>query len=141
MLETRLVLVDDDDDHREGTIFQLEELGFKNFSEFKDGQTAYNYCVKVGRTPEAVQLVISDFRMPKMSGLELLRKVRNNAFMKETPFILITAFAEREAMEDAIKAGVNDVLVKPYTVDALRLKLQSVLAKAALVAKTPDSYP
>lgn len=100
----------------------LKQLGFDNVDEATDGSSALQ---KLREKP--YQLVISDWNMEPMTGLQLLKEVRSDQKLKETPFIMITAESKTENVIEAKKAGVSNYIVKPFNADTLKSKLSSVL--------------
>ena len=103
----------------------LGSLGFKNVEEASDGSAA----LQTLRSGAAFGLVISDWNMEPMTGLQLLREVRADAKLKGTPFIMITAESKTENVIAAKAAGVSNYIVKPFTADTLRSKMVSVLGE------------
>lgn len=99
----------------------LGQLGFKNIIEADDGTTAWEILQK-----EPVDLIISDWNMPKMSGLELLKKVRGDDKLKDTPFLMVTAEAQKEYIIEAAKYRVSQYIVKPFTPETLKEKLEKI---------------
>ena len=100
----------------------LKQLGFENIDEAMDGGEAYKRMKE-----KRYDLVISDWNMEPVSGFELLKQVRADEHLKETPFILITAESKTENVIAAKQAGVNNYIVKPFNADTLKTKLVSVL--------------
>ena len=102
----------------------LNQLGFKNIEEAKDGRQALEKLNggKFG-------LVISDWNMEPMTGFELLQQVRASDKLKATPFIMVTAESKTENVIAAKKAGVNNYIVKPFNAETLKGKLKSVLGE------------
>ena len=100
----------------------LKQLGFENVDEAMDGSTA---LVKLRE--KNYGLVISDWNMEPMTGLQLLKEVRADARLKAMPFLMITAESKTENVIEAKKAGVNNYIVKPFNADTLKSKLQAVL--------------
>ena len=100
----------------------LNQLNFTNVQEAADGKTALQ---KLRSNP--VELVISDWNMEPMTGLQLLREVRADANLKDTPFIMITAESKTENVVAAKEAGVSNYIVKPFNAETLKTKLVSVL--------------
>jgi YesN/AraC family two-component response regulator len=88
---------------------------------------AYNRCIKRVSEKNGYDLIISDFRMPKMSGLELLRKVRQNSILEETKFILISGFGEEHIIKEAIGLKVTDFIAKPFRQEILLDKVKVAL--------------
>ena len=104
----------------------LTELGYTNVSEADDGKTALP-VLKSG----VVDFLITDWNMPGMPGLELLKEVRNDPATKKLPVLLVTAEARREQIVEAAQAGVNGYVVKPFTAQALKEKIDKILASQA----------
>ncbi|OGQ85539.1 MAG: histidine kinase [Deltaproteobacteria bacterium RIFOXYD12_FULL_56_24] len=99
----------------------LTQLGFKNIIEADDGTTALNVLKS-----EKISLIISDWNMPKMTGLDLLKAVRADAGMAATPFIMVTAEAQQDNIILAVKAKVSQYIVKPFTAETLSEKLNKI---------------
>ena len=99
----------------------LGQLDFKNVDDATDGNTALE---KLRRGDYG--LVISDWNMEPMTGLQLLREVRADAKLKEIPFIMVTAESKTENVVEAKKAGVSNYIVKPFNAETLKNKLTAV---------------
>ncbi len=106
----------------------LRQLEINNVDEANDGDTAYHLMQK--NPPD---LVISDWNMVPVTGLDLLRKVRADAKLKHIPFIMVTAESKTENVVAAKQAGVSNYIVKPFNADTLRAKIVSVFPAAATV--------
>ncbi len=100
----------------------LKQLGFNNVDEAMDGSAALQKM-----RDKDYGLVISDWNMEPMSGLQLLKEVRADTRMKETPFIMITAESKSENVVAAKQAGVSNYIVKPFNAATLKTKLTAVL--------------
>mgnify|MGYP002641341349 FL=1 len=100
----------------------LSELGFTNIEEASDGQEAFDKL-----KANDISLVISDWNMEPMTGIELLRQVRADEKLKTMPFIMVTAEAKAENVVVAKKAGVNNYIIKPFTAATLKSKLSAVI--------------
>lgn len=100
----------------------LKQLGFKNLVEADDGTTAWDILEE-----QSISLIISDWNMPKMTGLELLKKVRASDMHKKTPFLMVTAEAQKQNVIEAVQAGVSNYVVKPFTAEAISDKLKKIL--------------
>lgn len=100
----------------------LKQLGFNNVEEATDGSAALQKL-----RDKDFGLVISDWNMEPMSGLQLLKEVRSDIKLKETPFIMITAESKSENVVAAKEAGVSNYIVKPFNAATLKGKLSSVL--------------
>ena len=117
----KILIVDDFSTMRKIIRNILTQLGFKNILEADDGTTALVILKK-----EKVDLIISDWNMPKMSGIELLKAVRSDENLKDIPFIMITAEAQKDNILEAIKYKVNQYIVKPFTPEILKEKLEKI---------------
>jgi two-component system, chemotaxis family, chemotaxis protein CheY len=102
----------------------LKQLGFTNVEEASDGTAA----LEVLRRTE-IKLVISDWNMEPMTGLQLLKEVRADAKLKALPFIMITAESKTENVIAAKQAGVNNYIVKPFNAATLKTKMSSVIGQ------------
>ncbi|ACN16794.1 CheY [Desulforapulum autotrophicum HRM2] len=100
----------------------LKQIGFKNILEADDGTTALEVLDR-----QSVDLIISDWNMPKMTGLELLKSVRASDRYKKTPFLMVTAEAQKQNVIEAVQAGVSNYVVKPFTAEAISEKLTKIL--------------
>jgi two-component system chemotaxis response regulator CheY len=100
----------------------LNQLGFKNVSEAEDGAAALG---KLRAKPAG--LVISDWNMEPMTGLQLLKEVRADGKLNTVPFIMVTAESKTENVVAAKQAGVNNYIVKPFNAETLKQKMQSVI--------------
>jgi two-component system chemotaxis response regulator CheY len=109
----------------------LTELHFKNIHEASDGNEAWQIINK----EKPFDLIICDWNMPKLTGLELLKKIRSTPEVAETPFILLTAESDMAQVKIAIEAGVDDYVLKPFTADILKNRLeithQKILSRKA----------
>jgi len=99
----------------------LTQLGFKHIVEADDGTSALKVLEQ-----EQIDLIISDWNMPKMTGLELLKKVRSEAAWSTIPFVMVTAEAQQDNIILAVKAKVSQYIVKPFTADTLGEKIDKV---------------
>jgi len=100
----------------------LKQIGFNNVDEATDGKAALEKMQQ-----RKYGLVISDWNMEPMTGLELLKEVRADESLRPTPFIMITAESKTENVVAAKQAGVNNYIVKPFNAATLKTKLTSVL--------------
>ncbi|MBB4287033.1 response regulator [Roseospira goensis] len=101
----------------------LRQLGFNNIDEAMDGSQALQQL----RSGNEYGLIISDWNMEPMTGLQLLREVRADAKLKGTPFIMVTAESKSENVIAAKEAGVSNYIVKPFNAETLKSKMASVL--------------
>jgi CheY-like chemotaxis protein len=121
--ELTYLVVDDLELMRAVTVNQLRSLGCERIKVASNGSTALK-TLRNGK----IDVVLCDWNMPVMSGLDLLKTVRADSVLAATPFLMITAEAERGRIEEVIHAGVSGLLVKPYNAGSLRTRLEKVLA-------------
>lgn len=122
-LNMKILIVDDFSTMRRIVRNLLKQLSFNNVDEAEDGDVALEK-LKDG----SYDFVITDWNMPNMTGLELLKAVRADEQLKDLPVLLITAEAEKENVVLAAEAGVNDYIVKPFTGDVLQQKINRIFA-------------
>ncbi len=99
----------------------LKQLGFTDIIEAEDGNLALEELKK-----EKVGLIVSDWNMPNMTGLDLLKVVRSDDSLKTIPFIMVTAEGQKDNVVEAVKSGVSNYIVKPFTPETFNEKLQKV---------------
>ncbi len=117
----RVLVVDDFSTMRRIVKNTLRQIGFTQIEEAEDGQKAFDRLMS-----EKFDFVVSDWNMPNMTGIDLLRKVRAEASLKHLPFLMVTAEAKQENVVEAIKAGVSNYIVKPFTVATLQEKISKI---------------
>jgi two-component system chemotaxis response regulator CheY len=121
----RILIVDDFANMRHVMRKTLLSLGFSNIFEAAGGEDAM--CkIEAG---EHFDFIISDWNMPHVSGLDLLKYVRAGEKIQKIPFLMITAEAKRDNIIDAAKAGVSQYIVKPFTTESLQEKIETIFAK------------
>lgn len=128
---TKILVVDDMKTMRLVMKKALTANGFTDITEADDGETAWPIIQQAANSGQPFQLILSDWNMPKMKGLELLKLVRNDEKMRAVPFILVTAESEGEQVKTAITSGVSQYVVKPFTAEIIMEKLKSVFARKA----------
>ena len=99
----------------------LKNIGFTNIREADSGKAVLRALKK-----EKYDLILCDWNMPDMTGVEVLKKIRSDDELKEIPFIMVTAEAEKEKILEAIKAGVSNYIVKPFTAQAISEAIKKV---------------
>jgi len=99
----------------------FRKLGYSSIIEADDGTTALEALKK-----EKVDLIVSDWNMPKMSGLDLLKTIRASSQYKDTPFLMVTAEAQKKNVIDAVEAGVSNYIVKPFSQEQILDKLEKI---------------
>ncbi|MDB5438437.1 MAG: hypothetical protein JWM33_864 [Caulobacteraceae bacterium] len=116
-----VLIVDDQQTIRALVRQGLQQLGFEDFTEAPDGEEGLRAMLIKPAT-----LVISDYNMPKLDGLGLLRAIRAHPPIRSTAFIMLTGRADKDLVQRAVQFGVNNYLVKPFTVATLKEKIESV---------------
>ena len=119
-----ILVVDDYNTMRRIIRNLLKQLGFNNVDEAADGGEAFAKMQE-----KSFQLVISDWNMEPMTGLELLKLVRADEKLKLTPFIMVTAESKPENVIAAKQAGVSNYIVKPFNAETLKTKMTSVIGE------------
>jgi two-component system chemotaxis response regulator CheY len=127
--ETKILVVDDIPTIRDLVKNQLRALGFKNIIEAVDGEQALKLLVQNNSPGNQIELVVSDWNMPKMTGLELLKQLRASSDWAQLPFILLTSESERDQVTEAILSGVSQYVVKPFAAKSFEEKLKGVWIK------------
>ena len=117
----KVLIVDDQQSMRLLIRGGLQQLGFREFDEAPDGEAGLKTLIS-----SPAGLVISDFNMPKLDGLGLLRAVRVYPPTAKTAYIMLTGRGDMELVQRAVQFGVNNFLVKPFTVATLREKIEAV---------------
>ncbi len=120
----KILIVDDFSTMRRIIKNLLRELGFNNTLEADDGQTALPKLRTGG-----VDFLITDWNMPGMSGIELLRTIRADNNLKNLPVLMVTAEAKREQIVEAAQAGVNGYVIKPFTAATLEEKINKIFER------------
>ena len=119
--DMKILVVDDFSTMRRIVRNILQQIGFTNIEEAEDGKMALNRLKGGG-----VNLVISDWNMPNMMGIDLLRHVRADDGLKKLPFLMVTAESQKENVIEAVQAGVSNYIVKPFTAETLEQKLELI---------------
>ena len=120
----RILIVDDFSTMRRIVKNLLNDLGFSNTTEADDGNSALVELRKA-----SFDLVITDWNMPGMAGIDLLRHVRADAALAKMPVLMVTAEAKREQIIEAAQAGVNGYVIKPFTAGTLSDKLSKIFER------------
>lgn len=117
----RVLVVDDFSTMRKIVKNIMRQLGFTNIVEADDGSTAWEVLNK-----DNIDFIVSDWNMPIMSGIELLRKVRASEEYADIPFLMVTAEAQQENIIEAVQAKVSNYIVKPFTPETLGQKIDKI---------------
>lgn len=126
------LVVDDFSTMRRIVIGLLKELGYSKFLEAEDGNLAYNTLNVPGAS--GIDFVVTDWNMPVMDGLQLLKKIRTTPHLKNIPVLMVTAEAKRENIIIAAQSGADGYIVKPFTAETLRTKIEKILARRDALA-------
>ena len=118
----KILVVDDSSTMRRIVINTLKKAGFSEIVEAGDGKEALGIM-----TSDKIDFVITDWNMPEMNGLEFVQAVRSDADLKDTPILMVTTRSVKEDILEAMKAGVNSYIVKPFTPQTLKEKINQVL--------------
>ena len=121
--DMKILVVDDFSTMRRNVKNILKILGYQNIIEANDGAVAVPILER-----EKIDLIISDWNMPEMTGIELLRHVRGSEELKEIPFLMVTAEAQQENIIEAVQAKISSCIVKPFTADTLREKIDRIFS-------------
>ncbi|MBI4389329.1 MAG: response regulator [Nitrospinae bacterium] len=117
----KVMVVDDSSVMRQIIKNNLKQLGFSHISDAEDGAMGLK---KLGEEP--VDLIVSDWNMPKMTGIEFLKAVRADAKYKAIPFLMVTSEADKEKIMEAVQAGVSQYIVKPFNANQLEEKIKQI---------------
>ncbi len=118
----KALIVDDSETMRRILKNTLVQVGFKEFGDAGDGLEA---IVEIGK--KEYDLVLMDWNMPNMSGLDSLKKIRSQG--KKMPIIMVTTESEKDRVIEALKAGANNYIIKPFKPDSVIVKVQETMAK------------
>lgn len=127
--ECRILVVDDMSSIRELVKTQLKNMGFKYIVEAGDGEEALRILIQNNTPENRIQLVISDWNMPNMKGIDLLKHVRASAEWANLPFVLLTSEAERDQVTEAVLSGASQYIVKPFSAKIFEDKLKTAFQK------------
>jgi len=119
-----ILIVDDFATMRKVIRNLLKQVGYENIMEADNGEAGFAVLKS-----HKIDFIISDWNMPVMTGLELLKAVRADADLAKTPFLMVTAEALKENVVAAVKAGVSNYIVKPFTAEVLNEKIEKIIEK------------
>jgi two-component system chemotaxis response regulator CheY len=124
----KFLVVDDSVTMRRIIINSLQRIGYDSVVEAGDGQEA------LGKFDGSIQFVITDWNMPNMSGIDFARAVRKHPLGAAIPILMVTTRSVREDIVTAVEAGVNNYVLKPFTPQVLKEKIDQVLSAVAAAA-------
>ena len=123
---TKILVVEDDSTSSKLLTYHLRVMGYKNITEVKDGNLALNQMHK-----EKPDLVIADWHMPNLNGLDLFKAIREVALWQDILFLMVTVEKDHNKVQEAIQAGVRDYIVKPLNVENLKRKMDELLSSTS----------
>ncbi len=124
--DIKILVVDDMSTMRKIIKNMLTQIGFTNITEADDGATAWPMIENAIKDGKPYEFIVSDWNMPQMSGLDLLKNIRSTPGMEKLPFLMITAEAEQGNVVIAVKAGVSNFIVKPFSAQVLKEKIDRI---------------
>lgn len=124
MSDLRILIVDDSSTMRRILVNTVQKAGYPNCQEAEDGKDALAKLMA-----GTYDLLMTDWNMPNMNGLELVEAVRADSKLKEIPILMVTTRNMKEDIVNAIKIGVNGYIIKPFDAKTLNTKINDVLGK------------
>ncbi len=122
----RILVVDDMNTMRKIIKGMLQKMGCDNITEADDGNPAWSLIQEAHAAGRPFEFIISDWNMPGMTGIDLLKNVRSKDEFKKVPFLMVTAEAEQSNVVIAVKAGVSNYIIKPFNPDTLKGKIDKI---------------
>lgn len=119
-----ILIVDDFPTMRKIVKSVLKQLGYSNITEAEDGAMALDIL----RRNNSIEFVVSDWNMPNMTGIELLKAVRADPKLKHLPYLMVTAEADKDNIVEAVKSGVSNYIVKPFNAATMKEKIEKIFA-------------
>ncbi len=123
-MDLKFLVVDDSVTMRRIVINSLKNLGYQNYVEAADGSEALSKL----QADDSINFVITDWNMPVMSGLELTKAIRSDAVLNKIPILMVTTRGVKEDIVEALQARVNNYVIKPFTPQILKEKIENILA-------------
>ena len=117
----KILVVEDSKIQRTICVSQLKQAGYENIEIAEDGVHAYSKLEKI-----SIDLIICDWEMPELDGIQLLKKVKKNPALQNIPFVMLTFFDDDEHYREAMNAGAQDYIIKPASPDLLKEKLEKI---------------
>lgn len=122
-----ILVVDDYNTIRAIMGSSLEKIGFKNVQFAVNGRQAHDMIRAQAAAGNPFSIVFSDWSMPEMNGLELLKAIRADEQIKSTIFVMVTVETERDKVKEALLAGANDYMIKPFRMSIIDKKIESII--------------
>jgi two-component system response regulator len=142
MNNMEILLVEDNPDHAELTLRALKDENFPcRIQWIKNGQEALDYLISIEKKGEPLlpRFILLDIKLPKLTGLELLKRVKENEFLRNVPVVMLTTSDRQEEISNCYKLGVNSFIVKPVKFDEFYEKVKSVKQYWTKINKGPEN--
>lgn len=130
---TRVLVAEDVATMRQMIVEILNGVGLPNVIAVEDGADAWAEISAARRAKSPIQLVLADWQMPHMRGIDLLKKIRSSKEDATLPFVMLTSMSDKAAIVEAARAGVHDYVTKPVNIEMLREKLKTLHSKISFV--------
>jgi two-component system chemotaxis response regulator CheY len=124
--DIKILVVDDMSTMRKIVRNMLGKMGLSNIEEADDGDPAWKMLNEAHDAGKPYEFVVSDWNMPTLTGLDLLKNIRSSEKFKKLPFLMVTAEAEQANVVIAVKAGVSNFVVKPFSIQTLKEKIDKI---------------
>ena len=124
-MDLKFLIVDDSPTMRRIVFNTLKRLGYNDITEAEHGAEALEKL----RATEGINFIVTDWNMPVMDGLAFVQQVRSEATYSKIPILMVTTRSVKDDIIEAMKAGVNNYVVKPFTPDVLKAKIDLILSK------------
>jgi len=124
--DAKILVIDDMSTMRKIVRNMLNKIGYNNIEEAEDGNPAWKMINEASDAGLPFDFIISDWNMPVMTGLDLLKNIRSSEKFKKLPFLMVTAEAEQANVVIAVKAGVSNFVVKPFSIQTLKEKVDKI---------------
>lgn len=124
--DQKILIIDDMSTMRKIIKNMLGKMGCDKLDEADDGLPAWDMIEKAHEAGQPYEFIVSDWNMPGLTGLDLLKKLRADERFKKLPFLMITAEAEQSNVIIAVKAGVSNFIVKPFSIVTLKEKIDKI---------------
>lgn len=125
MANLKFLIVDDSPTMRRIVINTLKRLGYRDIEDADNGATAMDKL----KTIPGINFIVTDWNMPVMDGLQLVNTIRSSDEYKHLPILMVTTRSVKEDIIEAMKAGVNNYVVKPFTPETMKSKIETILNK------------
>ncbi|NMC64445.1 MAG: response regulator [SAR324 cluster bacterium] len=123
--DLKILIVDNVESARKAVMRHLSKLGYSNFTEAENGQEAISMLEAM-----PFDLIISDFEMPSMDGIKLMREIRQREELKDIPFVLIATTATKQEVFKAFKSGISSYILKPFSAKILQETIERLVNKS-----------